>query len=83
MSKKVSVVIVTKNRENDLKQCLASLLVQSIDLDQLVVVDNNSSDNTQIIIKNLQKNCSFPIKYVLEKRVGYPPIYNRGLKEAK
>lgn len=59
------------------------MLAQSVVLDQLVVVDNNSSDNTQEIIKNLQKNSCFPIKYVLEKRLGYPTIYNRGLKEAK
>ena len=83
MSKKVSVVIVTKNRENDLKQCLGSLLTQSSKLDQLVIVDNNSSDNTQEIAENLQKNSNFLIKYVLEKKVGYPTIYNRGLKEAK
>ncbi|MBU1046298.1 glycosyltransferase family 2 protein, partial [Patescibacteria group bacterium] len=32
---------------------------------------------------NFAKNSQIPCKYVLEKRKGYPTVYNRGLKEAK
>ncbi|AKM81049.1 MAG: family 2 glycosyl transferase [candidate division TM6 bacterium GW2011_GWF2_28_16] len=80
---KISVVIVSKNRSNDLTHCLGSLLSQSIVLDQLILIDNNSTDKTKEIFSNFAKNSQIPCKYVLEKRKGYPTVYNRGLKEAK
>ena len=80
---KVSVVIVSKNRSKDLSHCLASLASQSINLDQLVLIDNNSNDETSKVFYNFSKKVSFNCKYVLDKSKGYPAIYNRGLKEAK
>jgi glycosyltransferase involved in cell wall biosynthesis len=79
---KVSVVIVTKNRENDLKQCLGSLVSQSAILDELIIIDNNSSDSTKQVIKSFSNSVKFKIKYICEKKIGYPKIYNRGLVES-
>jgi len=79
---KISTVIVTRNRGQELKHVLGSLSSQSIGLDELIVVDNNSSDDTKNIVKNFSKNVSFPVKYILEKTKGYPIVYNRGIKES-
>jgi len=83
MKNKVSVVITTRNRENDLKHCLGSLSCQLKTLDELIVIDNNSSDNTKLVITNFSKAVSFNVKYIKHIKVGYPHVYNRGLKEAK
>lgn len=79
---KVSVVIVTKNRQNDLLECLGSLAAQTHKIDELIVVDNSSTDHTAQLVRNFSKAARFHIRYVLEKRSGYPTIYNRGLDEA-
>lgn len=78
----VSVVIVTKNRARDLLQCLGFLVAQSISPDEVIIVNNNSTDNTHAVCESFQKNVRFPIRCVLEKGVGYPVVYNRALQEA-
>lgn len=80
---KVSVVIVTKDRSNQLTHCLGSLAGQSQKLDELVVVDNNSSDTTSLRVQHFIKNSLFPVRLVNERKIGFPVVYNRGLKEAK
>ena len=80
-SQKISVVIVTKNRARDLLECISSLLIQTEPLDELLIIDNNSADETEQIIQSLQRNCVIPIRYILEKKIGYPIVYNRGLAE--
>jgi glycosyltransferase involved in cell wall biosynthesis len=79
---KISVVIVTKDRSNHLVHCLGSLAGQSQKPDELIVIDNNSSDQTPTLVKNFSKNTLFPVKLVKEKKIGYPVVYNRGLNEA-
>lgn len=83
MKNKVSVVVVTRNRERDLKHCLGSLACQLETLDELVVIDNNSTDRTFQVVKNFSKNVLFKVKYIKHKKIGYPHVYNRGLIEAK
>lgn len=80
---KVSVVIVTKNRKKDLLECIVSLLKQSMKLDELLIIDNNSSDGTQEFVFSIMDKARFPMRYYLENGKGYPFIYNRGLIEAK
>lgn len=80
---KISVVIVTKNRAHDLLQALGSLIAQTTRPDEIVVIDNASSDETPKIVKSFIINIGFPIRYIRENKSGYPILYNRGLKEAK
>ncbi|MCA9380885.1 glycosyltransferase family 2 protein [Candidatus Dojkabacteria bacterium] len=49
----VSIVVVTWNSENDIKDCLNSIQNQTYtNIDKVIVVDNNSSDSTVQIIEN-------------------------------
>ena len=80
---KVSVVIVTKNRAAELSHCFGSLLSNSVLPDQIVVVDNNSCDNTKQLVYGLALNTKIPIKYVFFDGIGYPTVYNKGLQEAQ
>ena len=49
----VSVVIPTFNRENFIKHCVVSALQQSKTPDEVIVVDDGSSDKTWDILRGL------------------------------
>lgn len=51
----VSVVILTQNQEQKLVRLLEDVLKQTYDSFEIVVVDNNSTDNTRIILENMEK----------------------------
>jgi glycosyltransferase involved in cell wall biosynthesis len=53
---KVSVIIATKNEEEHIADCLASLQKQTMKADEVIVVDNHSSDKTVQIAKQFTKH---------------------------
>ncbi len=78
----VAIIIVTWNNSKDISNCLTSLLEQSYKKFQIVVVDNNSEDNTVTIVEenfpavdliHLQKNLyyaggnNYGFRYALKK----------------
>jgi glycosyltransferase involved in cell wall biosynthesis len=52
----VSLIVTTKNEEDVIERLLISINDQSYSSFEILVVDNNSSDNTQIIAKKYTKN---------------------------
>jgi len=66
---KLSIVVPTYNRENYLKECLDSIINQNYPNLEIIVTDDNSTDNTENICKEYIKNFSY-IKYV--KNTKYP-----------
>jgi glycosyltransferase involved in cell wall biosynthesis len=60
-----------------------SLLSQKAMPAELIVIDNNSTDETPRLVAALKKSTRWTIRYVKETGQGYPVIYNRGLAEAK
>lgn len=76
-SNSVSVVVTIYNEEKYIRACLESLFNQSEQPDEIIVVDNNSTDKGPAIAKE------FPIKFVQEKIQGMIPARNRGFREAK
>jgi chlorobactene glucosyltransferase len=51
----VSVCVPARNEERDIEACLTSLLSQDYPHFEVIVVDDNSTDNTPGIIESLQK----------------------------
>jgi len=76
----VSVVIATRNRAESLRDTLASLTRQSRRPDEVVVVDNASSDHTRDIA--LKFADSLNLKYVYEAKRGIPYARNAGIQNA-
>jgi len=74
---RVSVVIPSYNEEKYLRQCLKSLTEQIEKADEIIVVDNNSTDKTSEIAKQ------FGAKVIKEKKQGMIFARNRGFDEAK
>ena len=62
---KVSVVIPVYNEKKRIKKCLDSLLSQSEKPDEIIVVDNNSTDSTVSIVRKYKG-----VNLVHEKKQG-------------
>ena len=45
-----SVIIITKNHSSFLKRCLNNLLNQTYDNYEIIIVDDNSSDDTSELV---------------------------------
>lgn len=81
-SLKITVAVVTRNRADHLLECLGSLLAQSISPAELLIIDNASSDDTRLIASNFKSGVSFPVRYHLEKKIGYGSACNAALRIA-
>jgi len=81
---KVSVIVPTYNHGHFIPDCLNSLLSQTFQDFEVIVVDDASTDNTTEVIVHYKKKFEKKLVYVrLEKRVGRGGIRNYGLKYAK
>lgn len=78
----VSVIIPVYNGEKTLRKCLNSILGQAYENYEVIVVDNNSSDNTKEIIREFQKN-NKKIKYIFEPKKSRGAARNSGIRKAK
>jgi glycosyltransferase involved in cell wall biosynthesis len=82
----ISVCICTYNRRELLAQCLHSLgrLIDPRprhDL-EILVIDNNSTDDTASLVKGLVPTFPFKIRYVFEAQQGISAARNRAVNEA-
>jgi chlorobactene glucosyltransferase len=55
----VSILIPARNEEENIKKCIDSLIVQDYKNIEILVLDDNSTDNTAEIVKDLAKNYRF------------------------
>ncbi len=76
---KISVVIPTYNRVTFLRRAITSVLKQSFPVNEIIVVDNGSTDQTLSFIK--EKFTS--IKVIIEKKRGVSFARNKGIKNCK
>lgn len=76
----IAVIIVTFNSEHVICECLESIINCGQEGLQIVVVDNNSQDNTINIVKERFPQVSI-IK--LEKNIGYGAAVNRGVSSTE
>jgi GT2 family glycosyltransferase len=72
----ISVIVVTHNRKEYLRNCLISILEQDYDLFDIVVIDNNSSDGTK---EMLDYEFSQIKTIFLDRNLGCPGARNVGV----
>lgn len=73
----VSVIIPAYNEEKDIEECLKHLLNQEEKADEIIVVDNNSTDKTAQIAKE------YGARVVTEKTQGMISARNKGFNSTK
>ena len=79
----ISVIIPCFNSEKFIARALQSVLKQTYSNYEIIVVDNNSSDNTVSIIYDYVQRYPERIKVLHEYKKGAPAARNKGLYEAK
>lgn len=79
---KINAVIVTYNRIDLLKECIASLENQTYPLNKIIIVDNFSNDGTREFLKeNYSSDSRFVIEYMDYNKGGSGGFYE-GIKKA-
>ena len=75
----VSVVIPTYNREHLLERSLDSVLGQTLAADEIIVVDDGSTDNTVTTLKSLHPE----VKLIQQDNLGVSAARNAGIAAAR
>lgn len=80
----VSVVIPTYNRSALLRSTVNSVLNQDTQTTfEVIVIDNNSSDDTKAVVDSLMEKHPGKVRYVVERKQGNAHARNRGIEEAR
>lgn len=82
----ISAIVCTYNREKFIIKCLKSLINQTYNNYEIIVVDDGSKDHTPEIIATFQKNLANPalLRYIRHKKnKGLAAARNTGVANAK
>lgn len=74
----ISVIIPTYNRANYIVPAIESVLCQTTPVDEILVIDDGSTDNTAEMVANLAK-----VRYIRQKNAGPSAARNRGIRESQ
>ena len=75
---RLSVIIPTYNRADFIQRAIESAFTQTHKVDEIIVIDDGSNDNTEIILATYKN-----IKVIKTKNQGVSHARNVGIKEAK
>ena len=73
----VSIIVAAYNAEKTIGNCLKSLTSLDYPKYEIIVVDNNSTDNTANIVR------AYDVVYLLEQERGWPAARNTGVRHSK
>lgn len=73
---KISVIVAVYNTEKYIRTCLNSLLSQTFSDIEVIVIDDASTDQSRIVLKEYESNKKFRIVY---NECNKGPAYNRNL----
>ncbi len=82
---KLSIIVCTYNRSRHLASVLESLSTQQTPEGfqwEVLVIDNNSRDDTQAVFEEFARRGKLQVRYVMETRQGLSHARNRGIAEA-
>lgn len=81
--KKVSVIVPVYNVEKYLEKCLESLVTQTMDDLEIVVVNDGSTDGSQVIIEDYQRRFPERIRHFTKKNGGLSDARNFGIEHCE
>lgn len=84
---RIDLAISTRNRSAYLRRALESFTGQTLDNEedsyQIVVVDNNSTDDTQQVVTEFRKTSLAPVECIFEKRPGLSFARNAAIEKSQ
>lgn len=79
----ISVILPTYDREVYLERSIASVLGQRYPCDELIVVDDGSTDATVSVIERLAADSPVPIRLIRQENRGAAAARNTGIRAAR
>ncbi len=80
---KISIIVPVYNTEKYLKRCFDSLVFQTLNDIEIIIINDGSHDNSQLIIDQYFKQYSEKIIPLIKENGGLSEARNLGLKHAK
>ena len=81
MKNTVSIIIPAYNAEKTIKRCVDSLIMQTVKPDEIIIVDDGSTDHTLSIIREYEMN-NKEIIVITQKNSGPSSARNEGIDRA-
>ncbi|MDR2408834.1 MAG: glycosyltransferase [Bacteroidales bacterium] len=81
--KKVSIIVPVYNIEKYIGKCLNSLVNQTLKDIEIIIVNDGSLDNSDVVINNYKKRYADKIVYIKKKNGGLSDARNTGISYAK
>lgn len=79
---KISIIVTSYNLKSFLKQTLISILGQSYNNYEIIVIDGASTDGSQKVIQEMANQ--YPqVQYLSEPDMGYPDAFWKGVRKAR
>lgn len=75
---RISVVIPAYNAEKFINRAIDSVLAQTLPVDEIIVINDGSTDNTAEIVKAYGQ----AVRYIQQENAGVSAARNRGIEEA-
>ncbi len=76
----ITVAIPCYNAERFIERSLRSVFAQQFVPDELIVIDDGSTDNSSSIIERVLKDCPFQGRFLSQSNKGIPKTLNRALR---
>ncbi len=79
----ISVIVPTFNRAAFIEKALVSILNQTCPCDEVLVIDDGSSDATEAIVSRISRQSKVEVRYIYQQNMGASAARNRGIAEAR
>lgn len=75
----ISVIVPCYNHEKFITQCIESIVNQSYENFELIVIDDGSTDNSPAILRELQEQYNFTLE--IQENIGVANTFNKGIQK--
>lgn len=80
--KRLTIIIPVYNAANDIHRCLGSLLPQLSPADEVLLIDDGSTDDSMSILRKVEEDNPEIVRVITHENMGAANTRNKGIKEA-